>query len=279
MNEPLMYEEARREHGFAWRTYLEPEATADEQRAYLRMILTGQLGLSPAWYFQAEMRPVRLIEHATRDRLVVKFCRLNRMLHWFCRQFEVRGPIFIVRHPCAVVASMLQHGAWDEGGLHGRDREDHALHAESLPASLRNVFDPILDRVQTRVQALATMWCLDHYVPLLHHSSGTYPWGLVPYERLLTHGQDELRRVTDSLDVPMTSEMRDQFDEPSSSVKDELHQDTRRQLSKWRRRLSEDQVAEIMEIVDEVGLTRFYTRDLEPNYDELNRMQRPQSRW
>ena len=90
MNEPLMYEEARNGHGFSWRTYLDPDGKAEEQRAYLERILTGRLGISPAWYFEADIRPTQLVEHATRDRLVVKFCRLNRMLHWFCGQFGVR---------------------------------------------------------------------------------------------------------------------------------------------------------------------------------------------
>jgi hypothetical protein len=75
------------------------------------------------------------------------------------------------------------------------------------------------------------MWCLDHYVPLIQHADGAYPWILVPYERMVTQGREELRRVTNALDVQMTPEMRDQLDEPSSSIKDQLHQDAQRQLS------------------------------------------------
>jgi hypothetical protein len=274
-----MYEEARNGHGFSWRTYLEPEKGAEEQRAYLETILTGQLGISPAWYFEAENRPAQLVEHATRSRLVVKFCRLNRMLHWFCRQFDVRGPVFIVRHPCAVVASMLRHGAWDEGDLHGPDRKDHALHAEALPDTLRDVFGPVLERVETQVGALATMWCLDHYVPLVHHAEEMYPWMLVPYERMVRQGREELRRITDALGVQMTPQMRDQLDEPSGSVKDQLHQNAQRQLSKWQRRLSERQIESVLRIVDEVGLSDIYSRDLEPDYDRLNEMQRSEAQW
>jgi len=279
LSEPLMYEEARHEHGFSWRTYLEPDAEAPTQRAYLQTILTGQLGISPAWYFEADSRPAQLVEHATRDRLVVKFCRLNRMLHWFCRQFDVRGPVFIVRHPCAVVASMLRHEAWDDEDMRGRSQSEHALHGDTLPDPLRDVFGPVLDRIETRVEVLATMWCLDHYVPLVHHATDTYPWVLVPYERMVTQGREELRRVTEALGVDMTADMRNRLDEPSNSVKDQLHQEAERQLSKWRRRLSDRQVGEVLSIVREVGLDAAYSRDLEPNYDWLNKRQRPQWRW
>jgi len=279
LNEPLMYEEARNGHGFAWRTYLDPGEEANEQRAYLEKNLTGQLDISPAWYFVADSRPAQLVEHATLDRLVVKFCRLNRMLHWFCGQFDVRGPVFIVRHPCAVVASMLRHEAWDEDDLRGLDRADHALHGGSLPESLRDVFGLVLDRIETQVEVLATMWCLDHYVPLMHHANGDYPWVLVPYEQMVTRGREELRRITEALDVEMTPEMRDQLDEPSNSVKDQLHRDADRQLSKWRRRLSDRQVDNVLRIVDEVELSSIYTRDLEPDYNRLNKFQRPAAQW
>jgi hypothetical protein len=279
LNEPLMYQDARNGHGFSWRTYLEPGEEADEQRAYLETVLTGQLGISPAWYFEAENRPTQLVEHATRDRLVVKFCRMNRMLHWFCGQFNVRGPVFIIRHPCAVVASMLRHEAWDEDDMRGQDRAQHALHGGTLPDSLQEVFGPVLRRIETKVEVLATMWCLDHYVPLVHHASGMYPWVLVPYERMVTRGHEELRRITGALSVEMTTEMRNQLGEPSNSVKDQLHEDAQQQLSKWRRRLSDHQINAILRIVDEVGLSELYSDDLEPTYDRLNEMQRPEWSW
>ena len=279
LNEPLMYQDARNGHGFSWRTYHDPGEEAVEQRDYLETVLTGQLGVSPAWYFEANSRPSQLIEHATRDRLVVKFCRMNRMLHWFCGQFEVRGPVFIVRHPCAVVASMLRHEAWGEDDMRGPDRTQHALHGGTLPDSLQEVFGPVLRRIETKVEVLATMWCLDHYVPLVHHAEGSYPWVLVPYERMVARGREELRRIAKALDVEMTSEMRDRLDEPSQSVKDQLHKDAERQLSKWRRRLSDRQVDDILRIVSDDGLDQAYSHELEPNYGWLNERQRPKWRW
>ncbi len=279
MNEPLMYEEARHEHGFSWRTYLKPKEEAPTQKVFLETVLTGQLGISPAWHFEADTRPAQLVHHATRDQLIVKFCRLNRMLHWFCQQFDVQGPIFIVRHPCAVVSSMMRHGEWDEEDLHGEERPDQALHAHSLPSSLHDPFADVLADIETQAEVLATMWCLDHYTPLVHHADGNYPWVVVPYERMVTEGQRELRRITEALGVEMTDEMQEQLHRPSSSVRDQFHRDTQKQLSKWRRRLSDRQIDDIFRVVDEVGLSSIYTRDLEPNYEALNGKQWAHARW
>jgi hypothetical protein len=281
LKEPLMYEEARLGHGFGWHKYIEPEEEGAEQYSYLERVLTGQLGISPAWFFESEARPMQLLEHANRRKLVVKFCRLNRMLPWFARRFDVHGLIFVVRHPCAVVASMMRHGEWDESNLHGTTRRAQALHGDTvLPEPLRDPFEPVLDGLETRVGVLATQWSLDHYVPLLHHARGNgKPWILAPYERLVTQGLGELSRITQAVGGDVTPSMRAQLGEPSSSVRDQVHEQAQRQLSKWRRRLSEEEIDRIFEIVDAVGLSEFYDEALEPNYDALNNHQQPVARW
>lgn len=279
MNEPLLHDKkARTDHGFTWRTFISPEAPAPKQRDYLKNILRGRLGVCPAWHFQATSRTGKLIEHVTNHRLVVKLCRINRMLHWFAQQFEVRGPVLIVRHPCAVVASMLKHGAWDREKLHWNEAQKIAVPESGLPTSLQSTFGSILEQVETLPEALAAKWSLDHYVPLIHHAREEHPWILVPYERLVTQGQNELRRITDALNVEQTNEMRVRLEKPSSSVKD-FSRDAEQQLSKWRRRLSSRQIDSILSITDQVGISKFYTKKLEPNYEALNDYQVPSSRW
>jgi phosphopantothenate synthetase len=102
---------------------------------------------------------------------------------------------------------------------------------------------------------------------------------LAPYERLVTRGTDDLDRIAGALDIEVTPEMQDSLRSPSSSVTDQLHRDAEKQLSKWRRKLSEEQVDRILQIVEQVGLSRFYTDALEPNYDRLNRCQSENHRW
>jgi len=277
MNEPLMYEEARRDHGFSWRTYLDPDAEAERQHEYLRTILRGQLGISPAWFFEAETRPAQFVEHGTHNSLVVKFCRLNRMLHWFSRQFDVRGTILLIRHPCAVIASQLRHEGWDPDRLVNDLDSRDAFGA--MPDQVYEQHADIFELVTTRFEIMTAVWCLDYYFPLLGDEDSTPSWILLPYERLVTRGRNELRRVTEALGIEMTSEMKGQFDEPSTSVRDQLHQDAERQLSKWRRCLSDDQIESVLRIVNQLGLSQFYSEALEPNYEALNARQPPEWRW
>jgi len=280
LNEPLMYETARLNYGFGWHKYIDPGADAPRQRRFMEKVLSGQLGISPAWSFEAATRPGQVVEHATRDKLVVKFCRLNRMLHWFANQFQVQELVFIVRHPCAVISSMLRHGAWNDLRAHGDTRWEQALHGGSLPDSLRDPFEPILEGLSDKIEVLAVHWCLDHYVPLVQHAqSHGCPWILVPYERLVMQGRAELRRIAEALGVEVTEGMRGHLNEPSSSVRDRVHTEADRQLSKWRRRLSSAQVETILSIVDKVGLSDFYAESLEPDYERLNGRQMNASKW
>jgi hypothetical protein len=136
---------------------------------------------------------------------------------------------------------MLRHGSWTDASKEGIGAREFVEPAGGLPPALRDPFEPIFERIETRTEALATLWCIDHYVPLVHHADGSYPWMLIPYERLVARGREELCRVADALNIETTREMEEMFDEPSSSVRDELHESAERQLSKWRRRLSGEQ--------------------------------------
>lgn len=268
LNEPLSAPRAFNRYGFSWRTYIPPEGKAERQRAYIEKALTGRLGVS-GWKFDASSRPLQLVEHATRDRLIVKFCRLNRMFHWFLGEFDTRATVLLMRHPCAVVASMLNHGSWNEEGhldVLGASRAEQALHGGELPPSLEEVFRPVLDRISTQVEVLATMWCLDHYIPLIHHpQENNGRWLLVTYERLVTEGEAELNRIAEEVGVKVSPEMLSYLESPSASVKDKLRQDPYRQLAKWRDRLTGSQVKQVLSIVEEVGLADFYTDQLEPS--------------
>lgn len=150
-----------------------------------------------------------------------------------------------------------------------------------IPEPLEREIEPILENLSTQAEVLAMTWCLDHYIPLVYHAemTGTCPWSLVPYERLVRHDSQELRRITQALGLEMTTEMKESLPEPSSSVKDTLPDDRDRQLSKLNRRLSSQQIDDILSIVDSMGLSSIWTSDVEPNYSLLNELQWAKYQW
>ena len=103
INEPEILKYAAR-HGFSHRTLMAPGARHAGRERYLSRVPSGHLDAARAWQLRNRTTAGRLAEIARRRKLVVTFCRANRMLQWLAGRFELGGTILVVRHPCAVVA-------------------------------------------------------------------------------------------------------------------------------------------------------------------------------
>jgi len=269
LNEPLFLRNnpVAREAGFEWRTHLSPEEENATAQAFLEDVLSGHVSRGPLWHYKTSSSTGRLFEHALSSKLVVKFCRAGRLLHWMLRRFEVRGTVVIIRHPCAVLASQLEHGGWS------LDQLDHDVDSEKalgqMSDRVRDRFAEVLEGISTRLEMMAARWCLDYYIPLIEYADRGSPWILVPYERLVLDGEGEMDRVLSALGAEMTDAVRDQLAAASAYASSDLARtDGEQQLAKWRSRLSEEQIERVLDIVSAFELD-FYTEELEPDYERM----------
>ncbi|MCS3628944.1 hypothetical protein GGP53_002823 [Salinibacter ruber] len=270
LHEPLnldFHSEARRA-GFDWRTYIGPDEHAPWAEDYLEGALTGHLYEPQAWYLQSKTYLGKFYEHYHSQNLVVKFCRAHRLIHWLRNRFDVQGVVFIVRHPCAVIASMNDHGGWN-----------HVLNRESDPSELfrqslsGDVPDTVCRDVRNRageitspLKAEVVTWCVDHYVPFHVQTESDFQWVLTSYERLLTQGVEELERVVEGIGKQVTPSMRASFDSASRVASKDLTTDSvHKQLTKCRQKLSRAQIDTILETVEAFDLD-FYTEEPFPDY-------------
>ena len=273
LNEPLFLrnnDEAVKV-GFDWRTHLHPNKTSNQKRAFFEKILSGQVPHGPLWHYESESSAGKLVEYILHKKLIVKFCRSGRLLHWVDREFDVRGTVLIIRHPCAVIASQLAHGGWDP------DKVVHDLDSDAalgeVPSDLRNEFNDILSSLETRIDVMTAVWCLDYYIPLIRYADHGYPWILVPYERLVLDGYTEIERIFSYLDAEVPDSLEEKLGAASAYASDDLSvTDEYKQLSKWKQQLSPGQIDRILEIVEAFKLS-FYTEDIEPNYNRLSNFQ------
>jgi hypothetical protein len=247
------------EHGFGWQNYIPRGVEAPRRREYLRRLLTGA-NLSTNVLTSLEFRPLRLLRPG--GGYVAKFVNANMMLPWMMDAFPVSG-ILMIRHPCAVVASQLHHGAWEHvtkenitipEGLF--ERHDH------LPE--------VFSEVQTHEEILAFEWALQTYVPL--SSPRPHPWWLVTYEELVSEGRTTLRSLFEALGRPVPEKAYAQLRAPSATASGALAEtDTHAQLRKWRKRLSPKQIDRILRVAHAVGVS-VYDDGLHPNLDRLSSM-------
>ena len=269
LNEPLHQKRnpGAARAGLDWRPFLDPnDDPLPAAEAYVDWALTGRI--VGDWHLSASSRVGRLFEHAKQRRLLVKFVRAGRMLQWISKNFEIRGMVFIVRHPCAVVSSMIEHGAWSSMNPTGDTLVDY-LGGSVPPALEEDIRARVSVLPRTRVEQLALLWALDHYVPFHYFGSHGYPWTLVPYEALLQDGPDEIERIFEALNSEVPKSAHDHLVEASGSASQDLQVDnTHRQLFKWKRALEPEQVNSIIRIAHAFDLD-FYTESVEPDYDLL----------
>ncbi len=91
------------------------------------------------------------------DCRIVKMIRGNLLLAWLVRNFEF-PVLYLLRHPCAVVASRLRWN-WpcDLDGVFAQ---------ESLAQDYLNPYSDVLQECSTPLERMAALWCVENLVPL-----------------------------------------------------------------------------------------------------------------
>jgi hypothetical protein len=237
--------------GLKWSTYVDPDESWPEGRAFFDRVLRGQV---LNWHttshlpLQCAIRP---------DVWIVKMVRANQMLGWIVKNFPIRPPALIIRHPCATVASRSQQG-WQPLKKAPRNKQFLAAYPE---------FADVLDGLTELVEFRAALWCLDYFAPLA--LPRPYPFHVVCYERLVTDGQRELENLFDTWGLKVPQNAKEQLRVFSQTTKKRTAAGTGNDaLTKWKKVLSAEQIDKILRVVSAFGLD-FYTDAPEPDYDRL----------
>ncbi len=250
------------------RPYLEPNAKNQHLKEYLEKVFTGQI-VSQRPLFSPT--PVAIYKRLSATRILVKFIRANRLLPWIVNNFQVRGIYFIIRHPCATIASQLETGI--RGYPFPKDvtlpKELVLKEASQIPQINKNEWlMKKLYTIRTHEEVLAAIWSLDNYVPLSYLSEHPSAWYTVIYEKLITNFDMEIKKIFEYINEEVPEKVYEKFKRPSKTTHDRSYLGTPKQLLKWKNKLSERQIKNILKVVHWFGLD-FYTENPEPDYDAL----------
>lgn len=275
LHEPLTGNSLAFEHGFGERNTISPDQCPDTKEAFIRDVLQGIAPQPSCWRFTSTSNVGRALDFVSNRKLVVKFVRANRMLAWLAHTFSPRGLVFIVRHPCATVASMKHFSRFKPDLLKERFGTDPAMQAaqERLPSELWERYADVLTSVDSYVGILAATWCLDHALPFHHHlkEGELPPWLLVPYEHLVLHPRDVLTRCETYLDVPLSDTVTRRVRKDSSSVWESQVLEPQAQVEKWKTKLSASEIDDVLSVVRRFGLNDLYDADPLPGVEVVNR--------
>lgn len=225
---------------------MHPENKWPEGKAYLRRVFEGKV--VNEW----TSREITLGEASQATTMIIKSVRANRLLPWICQTFEIRAPILLIRHPCAVIASQLNLPFWKNA-----ERPVAPPYIKNFP-----LLTSALGKTEGAEENLAALWVLDQLPVLIQPLPR--PSIIVTYEELFLHPKITLSKIFQAwnLDVDIDRAIS-RLNQKSSTVYNKVNG-----IDGWKNTLTNKQVKKILKTVENFGLT-FYTEHTEPNLDLL----------
>lgn len=240
--------------GFWWRQHIPEDADWPEAHAMFEDLFSGRT-LSP--YLA---RATTLEQLRAADRLLVKFVRGNLLLPYIARQFNVPPPVLLVRHPCAVVASMKTYGLWNDLG-----------EPSAPPHRFDHVYRTVIDKigpVRSEAAHMAKVWCITNAWILEHEGTGK-DWQLVTYEDLVLDTRRTLNGIFTKWGIDPSLMTNFELNRPSKTALQKAPiSDPMDQITAWKRTLRKDEINDILDVLNRCEV-KLYNEDVLPTYDQI----------
>ncbi len=259
--EPLLYQELQKykrpefykELGIV--PYIPEDEKWEDAQEYFSLLLTGKIqSFYTAKSHQSANRNLFIA-----DKLLIKFCRANLLLPWLTKNFDIK-PIYLIRHPLAVVASQLRHP-----GYQSMDIKEHIFKINH--PKYNDIFEKyryLMVKINSRESLFAHWWAIQQIL-LLNHPEKDSRWVTVSHEKLHRYPAEELNRIAEFCSIEIPKDWEKRIRKPSQTAQDFSETD---HVSGWKKYLSKEQVSEILDIVHAYGIG-LYTDMPEPDYSRI----------
>ena len=194
---------------------------------------------------------------------LIKEIRGNLILRWLHDNFPEVPIVFLLRHPCAVVASRMElNWATDD------DIESFLIQPDLISNHLTPYMD-IIKSSKTDEEKHAVIWCISNLVPLKQFRSDELK--IVYYETLVTQPEKELSSILKSIGQANIEPDLNTIDRPSQTTIETSPVITGKdKISNWKKQLSPDQIKNILNIVDSFELGYLYNETVLPVNSNAN---------
>jgi hypothetical protein len=240
---------------FNYFQYMRPENDDPVLEDYCRAVFTGRI--RDPWID-------RQVSHLWPRHRIIKEIRANLLLKWISDRFAEMPILFLIRHPCAVVASRMQLG-WDT------DADIEPLLSQPRLASdfLHDKLD-LIQGCRTPEEKHAVIWSISNLVPLRQFEHGSLH--LVFYEELLSRPEAELPRVFRLSGLDYDEATLARLTRPSATTVNFREVAAGGQdLARWKRSLTSGQIERVLAIVEKFGLGDLYGDSPMPAFGRRHR--------
>lgn len=234
--------------GFHYFQYLRPGTAHPEFGAFARKVFTG--ALRNRWVDRQNER----IHSQYR---LIKEIRINLALKWLHDNFPEVPLLLLVRHPCAVVLSRMELG-W------ATDRDIEPLLSQpDLVADHLTPYMALIQNATTDEEKHAVIWSVSNLVPLKQFQPNEIK--IVYYENLCTRPALELPAIFAAIGQPYHASKNAVISRPSQTTRvASAVVDGTDKISAWKKRLSAEQIENILQVVEAFGLGHLYGNSVSP---------------
>lgn len=189
------------------------------------------------------------------NKVLIKFCRGNMLLPYITNQFNFKKkPVFLIRHPFAVVASQMKHIGWKD-----------VKSTFEIPKNQHNeVYSKHQDYLKTLKSIeliLIAQWCITNKVPL-DDSQNNKDWITITYEEMILNPQLTVKRIFDEWGIE-TNVNSINFRKKSSTTRQGSPILPKDQLGYWKTSFNDKQINQMIEVLNYFSI-ELYDNDVMP---------------
>lgn len=234
--------------GFRYFQYMRPGTQNPQFHDFAHKVFTG--AIRNRWIDHQN-------ERIHSEYRVVKEIRINLALKWLHENFPEVPILFLLRHPCAVVASRIELGWATDSDI------EPFLSQTDLVADHLSPYIDLIKSAKTAEEKHAVIWCVSNLIPLKQFEHGSLK--TLFYETLCTQPQDELPGIFASFGSDHVGRAMDVVDRPSQTTRSTSDVVTGHdRISSWKRKLETSQIERIYRLVDAFGLGHLYGESFLP---------------
>lgn len=186
-------------------------------------------------------------------RIVYKFCRLNLLLPWIVKNFENLKIIVLIRNPFAQISSQLEFDSmipsdWGSDRYNSEKFDFHIAYPD---------FEGYLKTLNKKEEILAAQWALNNKI-IFEHPLSNKAWINLCYENLIQDSDFELNRIAQKLNLNSQIFSKSDLQKKSKTSISEVS------ISKWRTKLTENQVFNISKVLKNLDMYKYYLNEDSP---------------
>jgi len=238
--------------GFGWQQHIPEDEIWNEAYDALDKVFRGKVLNTWTTYLTS----VQKLREA--NSLIIKFCRANAMIPWIVHNFKFeKKPIYLIRHPFAVVASQLAHGGWS----HLPD-----IMPFNIPDTpFNDIFlehEKFLRTIRYKDEVFVAIWCITNMVPL-RHEKNNIDWITINYEELVLNSRKTLDRILKEWEIDKEY-LSYSFSKKSVTTEEGSPINGMDQIRYWEEKLSTDQIKRMERVLNYFDI-ECYTNDPLPS--------------